>query len=126
MVQSQVQSYKEQAIKSMTSGELLILLLDEAVKNLRVAVMVFENGDISTFSTCATKSKDIFFYLSNILDMQYELSSELQEIYGFIMQEIVKAEVKKDKEPIEEIIPLVEDLRATWIEANKIATKESK
>lgn len=126
MVQSQVQSYKEQAIKSMTSGELLVLLLDEAVKNLRVATMVLDNGDTKTFTSCAQRSKDIFFYLSNILDMQYEISNDLFAIYEFVMQEIMKAVMTADKKPIEEIMPIVDDLRSTWTEANKIATIENK
>lgn len=125
MVQSQVQNYREQAIKSMTSAELLILLLDEAIKNLRVCTMVFDDGKLDIFVNCAQKSKDIFFYLSNILDMQYEISSDLQAIYEFIMQEIMKAEIKKDKRPILDIMPIVEDLRVTWIEANKIVNKEN-
>ncbi|MEG1436141.1 MAG: flagellar export chaperone FliS [Oscillospiraceae bacterium] len=123
MVQSQVQNYREQAIKSMTSGELLVLLLDESIKNLRVATMAFDEGNTETFINCAQKSKDIFFYLSSILDMQYEISEDLLAIYEFIMQEIMKAIITKDKQPIDEIMPLVEDLRVTWTEANKIVNK---
>jgi len=125
MAYSSVQNYKEQAIKTMTSGELLILLLNEATKNLRASTIMFDEGNMEAFETCLLRSKDIFFYLSNILDMQYEISDDLHEIYGFICNEIMKAGFKKDKKPIEEVLPLVEDLRITWIEANKITTKEN-
>lgn len=125
MAYSSVQNYKEQAIKTMTSGELLVLLLNEATKNLKTAIMVLNDGNMGVFETCLRRSKDIFFYLGNILDMQYEVSDDLLALYGFIGNEIMKAEFKKDKKPIEEILPLVEDLRITWIEANKITTKEN-
>ncbi|NCC86420.1 MAG: flagellar export chaperone FliS [Clostridia bacterium] len=125
MAYSSVQNYKEQAIKTMTSGELLVLLLNEATKNLRTASMVFDDGNIELFDTCLRRSKDIFFYLGNILDMQYEISEDLHAIYDFIGNEIMKAEFKKDKNPIDQVLPLVEDLRITWIEANKITTKDN-
>ncbi|MFY9198350.1 MAG: flagellar export chaperone FliS [Acutalibacteraceae bacterium] len=123
MAYSSIQNYKEQAIKTMTSGELLILLIEEAQKNLRAAGLMLDNGDTNNFSNCLHKSKDIFFYLGNILDMNYEVSQDLYSIYEFIGNEIMKAEYKKDKKIIEEVLPIVDDLRVTWIEANKITAK---
>ena len=123
MAYSAVQKYKEQSIRSMTSGELLILLLDESIKNLNVSIMMLDNGDIDNFENCLKKSKDIFFYLSNICDTKYDISQDLQSLYGFINSQIMTAEVKKDKKCIEEILPLVKDMRDTWKEANTITSK---
>lgn len=123
MAYSPVQQYKEQAIRSMTSGELLVLLLDEAIKNLKVSLMLLENRDEENYINCLKKSKDIFFYLRNICDSKYEISSDLQSMYEFFNTELMSAEISKDKKYVEDILPLVTDLRDTWIEANRITSK---
>jgi flagellar protein FliS len=73
-----------------------------------------------TSEKCTQKCKDIFDYLSNILDRQYPLSQELYQMYSFFYQEIVSAEIKQDPKVLEEITPLIEDMKETWTEANRI------
>lgn len=123
MAYSPVQQYKEQAIKSMTNGELLLLLYDEAIKNLKVSIMLLEKGDDENFANCLQKAKDIFFYLNNICDTQYEISKDLKDLYQFLNNQLVTAEFKKDKKYVEDILPIVKDLRDTWTEANRLTSK---
>lgn len=115
-----VEQYKNQAINSMTNGELLVLLFDEALKNLKTAVMMVEQNNKETFDKCTEKSKNIFNYLNSILDRKYTLSADLYKMYYFFNQEIISAEIKYNSKPIEDIIPLIEDLRHTWAEANRL------
>lgn len=122
---SPIQQYKEQAIRSMTSGELLVLLYDEAIKNLNVALLLLEKNDEENYINCLKKSKDIFYYLSNICNPKYELSSDLIAMYQFINTELMSAEINKDRKYIDEILPIIKDMRETWNEANKITTKSS-
>jgi flagellar protein FliS len=120
MPYSAVEQYKTQTIYSMTNGELLILLFDEVIKNLKIACTMLQMKNYETSEKCTQKCKDIFDYLSNILDRQYPLSQELYQMYSFFYQEIVSAEIKQDPKVLEEITPLIEDMKETWTEANRI------
>lgn len=120
MAYSAVQQYKEQAIQSMTGGELLILLYDEVIKNLNFAKLMLEQKNYATFEKCTEKSKNIIRYLINILDRRIEISKNLYQMYFFFNQEIIRAEIKREAGIIEPLIPLVEDLRQTWVEANRL------
>lgn len=120
MPYSAVEQYKTQTINSMTNGELLILLFDEVIKNLKIACMMLEERNYATSEKCTQKAKDIFNYLSVILDRQYPLSQELYQMYSFFNQKIISAEIKQDSETLKEITPLIEDMRETWAEANRL------
>ena len=47
MVNSQIQDYKAKAILSMSKGEQLILLYEEAIKNLRFACIMLKKDDMA-------------------------------------------------------------------------------
>lgn len=119
MVNSQIQDYKAKAVLSMSKGEQLILLYEEAIKNLRFACIMLKKDDMTNFFKCTTKAKDVFAYLSSILDKNYEISKDLASLYAFFNTELIKAEKERSCEPIEPLIPIVEDLKDTWKQADK-------
>ncbi len=121
MQNNPIMQYKEQAINTMTNGEQLILLFDEALKNLHYGSMMLKDKNYATSEKCTEKCKEIFRYLSSILDMGYPISNDLYNLYYFANQQIIKAEVKRDGTILDELVPLVEDMRGTWVEAEKLS-----
>jgi flagellar protein FliS len=116
-----IMQYKEQAISTMSKGEQLIALLNEVLKNLRYGSMMLKDKNYATAEKCTGKCKDIISYLSSVLDRQYDISAELYELYYFMNQQIIKAEVKRDGAILDELIPLAEQMRDTWTEAEKLS-----
>ena len=45
----------------------------------------------------------------------------MESIYLFIIDRLVQANIKKDVAIMDEVIPLIENVRDTWHEAYKIA-----
>lgn len=116
-----IDQYKQQAVSTMSKGEQLVLLFDEALKNLRYGSMMLTNKNYPAASKCMDKSKKIFSYLSLILDYNYNVSQDLYKLYYFINQEIIKAEIRQDASVLDSIIPLVDNMRSTWVEAEKLS-----
>lgn len=112
--------YKEQTINTMSKGELIIALFDEALKNIKYGKLLLEQGDLTASRKCTDKCKKIFNYLCVSLNRNYEISHNIFQLYTFINQEIIKAEIKRDPAVLEAVIPLVSDLRETWIQAEKL------
>lgn len=121
MTNSALMQYKSQAISTMSSGELIVTLFEGILKNLRVAAQLYEKGDVAVAATCTQKCKAIFDHLILSLDFNYELSNNLFMLYNFFKQEIITAEVKRSADPINEILPLISDLKNTWVEAKKLS-----
>jgi flagellar secretion chaperone FliS len=115
-----IQQYKEQSINTMSKGEQLITLFDEALKNLHYGSMMLQDRNYETSRKCTNKCKNIFSYLSSILDRQYGVSDDLGQLYHFIYKQILQAELKRDPAILDELVPLVENMRDTWSQAEKL------
>lgn len=113
------EQYKEQAVMTMTSSEMLLLLYDELLKRLMRAELALEKKDYELFTASITRSKDIVRYLKNSLDYQYAISRELRRMYDFFLYELSRIEAGRRKDVIGELKPLVKDLRDTFEEAGK-------
>lgn len=116
-----IQQYKEQAISTMSQGEQLVVLFDEALKNLHYGSMMLTNENFVTSRKCTLKCKNIFSYLSIVLDHKYSVAENLDELYQFFIQQIEKAEAKQDPTLLDELVPLVEEMRDTWVQADKLS-----
>ena len=50
-----------------------------------------------------------------------EWAQSLMRVYEFINNQLLQANIKKDISIMDEVLPLIEDVRNTWEEAYKIA-----
>jgi flagellar protein FliS len=116
-------NYKNISINTMAKGELLILLFDKLVQRLTLATILYKDNKIEDANINLNKSRDIFNYLLTSLDHSYGLSKDLSELYAFFNAEIIKAVSKKDISLIEQILPMIRELRDTWVEAEKLSKK---
>jgi flagellar protein FliS len=117
------EQYKKTSVTTMTKGELLILLFDEAIKKLNQGKLLMENNDYDNANISLEKTRKIFNHLIVTLDDKYEISKDLSDMYMFFNTEIIKSSSRKSPEYIEQILPMVKDLRNTWAEADKITRK---
>lgn len=113
--------YKTQSVSTMTQGELLILLYDEISKRLLRAEMAIETQDWEIFEASITRAKDIIIHLTRSLDMNYEISGSLYRMYDFFLFKLAKISAGRNPADIEELKPLVKELRDTFKEADRLA-----
>ena len=53
------------------------------------------------------------------MDKNTEYMEDLYNLYDFIKNELAKANMKKDVQTIEEVLPLIEEIRDMWYEVDK-------
>lgn len=114
-----IEKYQEQAIKTMSRGELIIKLYDEMIKNLKYASTLFQQKNIPAAKKCTTKCRDILNYLLVILDHKYNLSDTLGKLYSYMLGQIVLTNATGDPSHIDGIVPKLQELREAWVEAEK-------
>lgn len=119
MLGNPYQQYKEQALSTMSSGELLIKLFDECIKQLRIAKLSIEKKDYAAVNDSLVKAQTIVNTLSSSLDMRIPLSHNLANMYGFLSRHIMQINMKKDTAMIDQCIPLLKDLRDAFDTAEK-------
>ncbi|QAT42040.1 flagellar export chaperone FliS [Aminipila luticellarii] len=118
------QQYKTQAVETMTKGEMLILLYDEINKRLLRARAYFEKEDIALFEADIQRAIDIVNYLEKSLDRKYPISNDLYRLYDFITYELTRVKTGRNLELIDDITPLIKDLRESFKEADRLSKKD--
>jgi flagellar protein FliS len=112
--------YKEQAIMTMTPGELIIVLYDECIKTLNFAVYHIDEGkNNEEAEKCIKKVQRIIHYLDGILDYKYQIASELHMLYDYFIRTLVQSNIRKRSEVIKPLIPMIEELRNSFQQAEK-------
>ena len=119
MVQNPYQKYQQQSIMTMTPGELLLKLYDETVKQLRYAEDALRQKQYERANTSLQKAQRIISHLNKTLSMEYEIAQNLEALYDFFIYKITQANIHKDASHIEEILPMVTELRDAFAQAEK-------
>ena len=65
------------------------------------------------------KVERIIDYLRQTLDMKYPVAQDFERIYTYLSQRLIEANVKKDKEILEEVNEHLRTTRDTWKEVMK-------
>ena len=110
--------YKQNSVNMASSQQLLLMLLDGAVKYTKIARMAILNKDIARAHKELVRVQDIFLELMITMDKNTKYMEDLYNIYDFIKNEIAKANIKKDITIIDNTLPLMEEIRDMWYEVD--------
>ncbi len=110
--------YKQNSVNMASSQQLLLMLLDGAVKYTKIARMAILNKDIAKAHKELVRVQDIFLELMITMDKNTKYMEDLYNIYDFIKNELVKANIKKDITIIDNTLPLIEEIRDMWYEVD--------
>ena len=111
--------YKQNSVNMASSQQLLLMLLDGAVKYTKIAKMAILNKDIARAHKELVRVQDIFLELMITMDKNTKYMEDLYNIYDFIKNELVKANIKKDITIIDNTLSLIEEIRDMWYEVDK-------
>lgn len=116
-------AYKQNSINYASKDQLLLMLVDGAVKYAKVGRQAILDKDVKKAHTNLIRTQDIFFELMATLDVEQagEWGLKIMSIYQFIVDRLGQANIKKSIEIMDELIPLIEEVRDIWYEANKLA-----
>ena len=121
-----IQQYREQSLNTMTSGELLVLLLDELVKRLMRSDIALEQKDYETFESSVDRCVDIVRYLDDTLDNRYEVSRQLHRLYDFFCYDLSRVKMGRNKKELDRLRPMFQDLRDSFRAAEQSSGENRK
>lgn len=108
--------YKRMQVDTASQGRLIIMLYDGALKNLHCAKNTIAGKDIKGTHHHLMKTQDIIRELNVTLNMNVgDMAFNLRKLYIYILNCLVKANVSKDIEKVEEVIALLSTLREAWV-----------
>ena len=115
--------YKEQSVTTATPEELTLMLYNGCIKFINLAEVYIEEKDYGKSNLNIQKAQDIIQELNITLNMDYEISQNLRQLYTFINEKLLDANIKKDKQALFDAKEIISELRDTWKEAMALSRK---
>ena len=115
--------YNNSKILTASPAELTLMLYNGAIKFANIAVMGMEQNDIQKAHNNIIRVQRIIEEFRNTLDRKYPVAEDFDRIYVYLLKRLYEANVKKDKEIMEEVLTHLRSMRDTWIQvmkANKV------
>ncbi|MCL2294205.1 MAG: flagellar export chaperone FliS [Spirochaetes bacterium] len=110
--------YRETSIKTAGQGKLIVLLYDEAIKNLDKAIAIIDSGtkQYDKASNAIIKALDIITELSASLDFEKgkDIASNLFSLYVYFNRQLTTANLDKDSAPLKPVRNMMLELRSAW------------
>jgi len=115
--------YKNNSVNFASKEQLLLMLVDGAVKFAKVGRQAIVDKKVAVAHENIVKTQDIFYELMATLDVQKggDWARKLMSVYEFIVRSLVEANMKKDVTIMDQVIPLIEEVRDTWHQAYKVS-----
>jgi len=116
-------TYKETKVKTAGQGQLIVMLYDEAVRQMTAAVELMqlektkrEPGRIEQINKAITKTEEIITELLVSLDFDQggEISKNLFSLYTWFNRELVEASISHDINRMLTVKDMLTELRNTW------------
>lgn len=108
--------YSNSKVLTASPAELTLMLYEGAIKFCNIAILGIEQNDIEKAHVNIVKTQRIIDYFRQTLDMSYPVAEDFDRVYSYLGSRLVLANVKKDKEILEEVCMHLRSMRDTWKE----------
>lgn len=118
---SAYQSYQRNKYETASPHRLTLMLYNGAVQFATRAEQAIQEGNVKDTNTFIQKTQDIVYELMSSLNEREggELARNLKNIYLYIVDRLVQANVKKEQDYVAEVIVLLRELQSAWEQIGK-------
>lgn len=114
-------AYANNKVMTASPAELTLMLYEGAIKFTNLAITAIEEKDVPKAHKNIMKVEHIIEEFQGTLDHKYPVAKDFDEVYNYLMQRLREANMKKDKEILEEVLKHLRTMRDTWKEVMKLA-----
>lgn len=114
-------AYNMRRIQTATPAELTLMLYEGAIKFCNIAIMAVEENNIEKAHNNIVKVQRIIEEFQATLNHKYEVAKDFDAVYDYLLVRLREANIKKDKEILEEVLGHLRTMRETWKEVMKQA-----
>jgi flagellar protein FliS len=118
--------YQNNTINTASPQELTLMLYNGAIKFCNQAIVSIDNKEMEKAHNYIIRVQDIIQEFIITLDDKYPVSESFRQMYEYINERLVDANINKDKETLNEVLDFLRELRDTWKEAMILAKTPKK
>lgn len=124
MTKNPYAQYNTNRILTASPAELTLMLYDGAIKFCNIAIMGIEQNDITKAHNNIIKVEKIIEEFQVTLNFKYEVANDFNNVYNYLMKRLRLANMKKDKEILEEVSEHLHTMRDTWKEVMRLNSQK--
>lgn len=113
------QIYKRTSMQTASKTDLTLMLYEGGIKFCNIALSAIEKNEVSMANENIQKAEKVILELKCSLDFKYPVAKDFDLIYDYVYRRLVEANLRKEKEPLEEALNQIRDMRDMWIEITK-------
>ena len=107
--------YRQVQISTASPGKLILMLYQGAIKALKKANELIDRKEFGEKGDQLIKAQDIIMELNLALDMKTgDIAHSLNQLYLYAYRKLVVANLEVDKDAIQEVIDILENLYEAW------------
>lgn len=112
-------AYHRTSVETADQRQLILMLYDGSIRFMRQAVTRIESKDMEAAHNYLIRARDIVTELLSTLKPEKagEVGENLKNLYAYMFNRLVEANLKKDREAVREVIGLMSTLREGWAHA---------
>ena len=114
-------AYANNKIMTSSPAELTLMLYEGAIKFCNIAIVALEDRQIEKAHNNIMKVERIIEEFQATLDHKYPVAKDFDAVYTYLMEALREANIKKDKEILEEVLGHLRTMRDTWKEVMRTA-----
>lgn len=116
MLNNPYAKYTNNRITTASPGELTLMLYEGAIKFCNIAITGIEEQNIQKTHDNIMKAEAIIRELKITLNHKYPIAQEFEKVYNYLIRRLHEANIRKEKEILEEVNTHVRSMRDTWKE----------
>lgn len=117
-MQNKLNAYKETHIKTASQGKIIIMLYDEALRQLDTAIRLLKDDtrEYDKVNSAILRAQDMVTELMVSLDFEKggDIAHGLYGLYMFFNQHMMQANMKKDTDMLSTVRTQLNELRGAW------------
>ena len=119
-------AYAKNRITTASPAELTLMLYEGAIKFCNIAIDAVENNELEKAHQNILKADAIVREFQITLNHKYAVSKDFDRVYTYLRDQLLLANVRKDKAVLEEVLTHLRTMRDTWKEVMRLTNNGQK
>ena len=114
--------YQDSAIQGALPIELVVLLFDSAIDDMRRALTAMRDGDVEVRATEIGHAMMVLQQLQGTLDFERggEAARQFEQFYNLVRAKLLEAQIRGSSDLMQQQIRSMAEVRNCWVEAKRL------
>jgi flagellar protein FliS len=118
MTNYQTNAYKETKVKTASPGRIIVMLYDEAIKQLNIAIDLIDakSRQLDKVNNAILKARDIVTELMVSLDLEQggDFAVQMFSLYQWFNDRLMEGNLRKESHPLTQVRDMMNEIRGAW------------